>query len=58
MPGSPIYSSPELRMCNWDNYTIYQNNIHWWGNQRDFEELQQSYEKLVRKVLENYGKIN
>lgn len=58
LPGSPIFSSPKLRIGDWDNYTIYQNDIRWWGDQGDFEELERSYKKLIEVVQKNYGKIN
>jgi len=58
LPGSPIYSTQNLVAQNWQEYTIYGNNSHWWGTSADFVELELSYTLLVNVVEELFGKVN
>lgn len=49
LPGSPIFSKEELNELDWTNYTIYDNNNHWWGTNEEFNEM-----KVAYKILEKY----
>lgn len=46
LPGSPIYEETFLNKQDWAEYSIYNNNVRWWGTQHDQEVLNASYKKL------------
>jgi radical SAM superfamily enzyme YgiQ (UPF0313 family) len=52
LPGSPVYNSPEIIKHNTDDYTIYDNNEHWWGTEKDYLEMCSAYKTLEAKVNE------
>lgn len=58
IPGSPIYSSSGVIDHNWDDYTIYQNTQKWWGNNNDFQILNESFNALRNEVVDLFGKVN
>ncbi len=52
LPGSPIYNELKLKNQNWENYTIYENDHHWWGIEEDYQIVRQTYRKLEQAVNE------
>ena len=50
LPGSPIYSDPRIYHLDWSNYTIYDNNNHWFGTLEDFHQIEESYRLLKQFV--------
>lgn len=53
LPGSPIYNTNLVKKRKWEEYTIYDNNVHWWGNEKDYKEMCESYimlEKFIEKL--------
>ncbi|MBM3239425.1 B12-binding domain-containing radical SAM protein [Candidatus Poribacteria bacterium] len=54
MPGSEVYTNPEIRKLDWSQYTIYENNNHWFGKIEDFEEIEESFQLLREFVDKNF----
>lgn len=65
LPGTHVYNNPELFDIHgtdrdpdwndsWERYHIHHNNAHWWGSQKDFEEVNTSYAILNDFVLSNW----
>lgn len=60
LPGTQVYASAEdngIRGTHtaadwdgdWDKFHIHHNDRHWWGDERDFAELQEAYVELHRR---------
>lgn len=61
LPGSYVYNNPDLfnlRLSEvnseWERFSIYRNNFHWWGDKKDFQEVEQSYFELKKFISENW----
>lgn len=53
LPGSPVFAEGKLNKLDWTDYTIYDNNNHWWGNEQDFKNMNIGYamvEKCVKAI--------
>lgn len=50
LPGSPVYYTDDIKKREWLNYTIYQNNSHWWGSIKNYEEMEKAYYILENEV--------
>lgn len=57
LPGSPVYNNAQsydlVLPQNFEEIFIYNNDRKWWGDKKEQEELEQSYQ-----MLENYVKNN
>lgn len=53
LPGSPVFNEGKLNKLDWTDYTIYDNNNHWWGSEQDFKNMNIGYamvEKCVKSI--------
>lgn len=50
LPGSPVFAEGKLNQLDWTDYTIYDNNNHWWGTQADFNNMNIGYRMLEKCV--------
>lgn len=50
LPGSPVFAEGKLNKLNWTDYTIYDNNNHWWGSEQDFQNMNIGYEMVEKCV--------
>lgn len=50
LPGSPVFNEGKLNKLDWTDYTIYDNNNHWWGTEADFNNMNIGYRMLERCV--------
>lgn len=50
LPGSPVFAEGKLNQLDWTDYTIYDNNNHWWGTQEDFNNMNIGYRMLEKCV--------
>lgn len=53
LPGSPVFAEGKLNKLDWTDYTIYDNNNHWWGSEQDFRNMNIGYamvEKCVKSI--------
>ena len=50
LPGSPVFAEGKLNKLDWTDYTIYDNNNHWWGTQADFDNMNIGYNMLEKCV--------
>ena len=55
LPGSPIFEKMNFN-SNWKDYTIYDNNVQWWGSEKEFIEVCDSYE-ILRQEVDLFNKI-
>jgi anaerobic magnesium-protoporphyrin IX monomethyl ester cyclase len=58
IPGSPVYSSNEVIHHDWNDYTIYQNSQKWWGNDMEFQVVNESFDYLRDEVISMFGSVN
>jgi anaerobic magnesium-protoporphyrin IX monomethyl ester cyclase len=58
VPGSPIYGAPEVLHHDWADYSIYENNQKWWGSGRDFQIVNDSYQRLRDQIIHLFGRVN
>lgn len=61
LPGSYVFENPNLFNLNlskhssdWEKFHIYHNNYHWWGSEEDFQEMELSYYKLKRFIIDKW----
>lgn len=52
LPGSPIYEESFVNKQEWSEYSIYNDNVQWWGTKQDQELLNLSYNALKEVVDE------
>ncbi len=52
LPGSPIYEETFLNKQEWSEYSIYNDNVRWWGTKKEQEVLNTSYQRLKDVVDE------
>lgn len=52
LPGSPIYKDTFLKKQHWSEYSIYNDNVQWWGTKKEKEILDMSYKRLKEFVDE------
>ena len=53
LPGSPVFEEGKLNKLDWADYTIYDNNNHWWGTNQEFNNMNIGYnmvEKCVKSI--------
>jgi radical SAM superfamily enzyme YgiQ (UPF0313 family) len=61
LPGSDVYKNPERyglrtdrvgdgREGDWSQFHIHHNTHHWWGDDRDFAEVEAGYRELADVV--------
>ena len=50
LPGSPVFNEGKLNRLDWTDYTIYDNNNHWWGTKADFNNMNVGLEKCVKSI--------
>lgn len=50
LPGSPVFSEGKLNKLDWTDYTIYDNNNHWWGSEQDFKNMNLGYQMVEKCV--------
>jgi anaerobic magnesium-protoporphyrin IX monomethyl ester cyclase len=61
LPGSDVYEHPERyrlrttrigdsRQGGWSEFHIHHNTHHWWGDDRDFAEVEAGYRELAEVV--------
>ena len=60
LPGSYVYNNPEkyflnIKNVDLNNYHIYYNDCHWWGNTNDFNEMCKGYEMLRTYICNTWG---
>lgn len=49
LPGSPIFNQIyENKAIDFEKYSIYDNNHHWWGTEEDYIEMREAYNRLNR----------
>lgn len=58
LPGSPIFGNNGIYKRGWKDYTIYDNQNHWWGSEQDFHNVVTGYAQLQTVIKELFGKIN
>jgi len=57
LPNSPIFNKLGKPQNDdaWENYRIYNQHIHWWGTQAEYEEMIAAYKLLEDYITERYG---
>ena len=55
LPGSPIFEEGTLNIHDWSDYTIYENNSHWWGSEEDYEQMTVGY-SLVEECVNSINR--
>lgn len=61
LPGTEVYNNPERYRLrpdrvgrrwdgDWSQFHIHHNNHHWWGDERDFAEVEAGYTELAAVV--------
>lgn len=59
LPGSYVFNNPQkFNLKNIDNFNrlyIYNDDIHWWGENNDFIEVKESFELLNNFINDNWG---
>ncbi len=50
LPGSPVFEEGKLNKLDWTDYTIYDNNNHWWGSEQDYMNMNIGYSMLEKCV--------
>lgn len=57
LPNSPIFKKLGNVMDNrnLNNFRLYNQQVHWWGTQSDYEEMLTAYEILTKFINERYG---
>ncbi len=55
VPNSPIYKSGQCAEYSWEDYKIYRQLRHWWGNEEQYMEVKAGYKLLQEYILTNYG---
>ncbi|HXH26839.1 MAG TPA: radical SAM protein [Candidatus Acidoferrum sp.] len=63
LPGTQVYSQPGIRGThlrsdwdrNWSKFHIHHNPLQWWGDEKDWIELEQGYELLRSFVEANWN---
>lgn len=56
IPGAPVYDELKPRNKDWGNYTIYDNDNHWWGTEEDYQIVRRTYRELEQVVNELFPK--
>ncbi|MFB6343520.1 B12-binding domain-containing radical SAM protein [Saccharicrinis sp. FJH62] len=56
LPGSKIFNSSKINKRSWEDYTIYMNDLHWYGSEEDYNELNLSYSKLSEYLNQTFYK--
>lgn len=60
LPGSYVFNNPKefnLREINsFNRLYIYNEDIHWWGEKSDYNEVKESYSVLNKYIDDNWGK--
>jgi len=54
LPGSGIFNSHKIRKRNWGDYTIYSNDLHWFGSDEEYEIVNSSYVKLNNYINQTF----
>jgi len=61
LPGPFVFKNAKTYGLNipehiedWDKFHIYRNHHHWWGDNEDFRQVENSYEELNRFVEETW----
>lgn len=54
VPNSPIYRSGICRNYSWNDYKIYNQLLHWWGDEKQYLEMKRGYQLLQQYVADNY----
>lgn len=59
LPGSPVFEELfSMKHYDWSAFSIYDNNIHWWGDTKDFVQKQKAFIFLKEHVdMINNGKV-
>ena len=60
LPGSRVYNEAaeyDLHVAGsgWDKCHIHHNHNHWWGNDNDFSEVEESYRLLNEFITSRWG---
>lgn len=55
VPNSPIHRSGQCKDYSWEDYKIYHQLQHWWGNEEQYQEMKIGYKMLENYILINYG---
>lgn len=61
LPGSNVFRNPDQFGLNipkhgsdWEKFHIYQNNHHWWGDIKDFQEMESAFLELQQFVNDHW----
>lgn len=57
VPNSTMFNSLKCEDFSWEDYKIYHQLRHWWGNDTQYEELKNGYKLLKEYIIEKYGDI-
>jgi anaerobic magnesium-protoporphyrin IX monomethyl ester cyclase len=62
LPGSYVFENPDLfdlkvpkNISDWGKFHIYHNNYHWWGNKKQFQEMELAYQELLTFVNDHWS---
>lgn len=57
VPNSLVYKEMICKDFSWEDYRIYKQLIHWWGDDEQFLEVQKGYKILKQYIVDAYGDI-
>lgn len=50
LPGSPVFHTLNVSGRKWQDFTIYDNDVWWWGDIEDYKEMREAYYLLENEV--------
>lgn len=57
VPNSPIYNSMKCRDFSWEDYRIYHQLKHWWGDNEEYQEVKRGYKLLKDYIMSTFGDV-
>ena len=55
VPHSPIYKTGICQNYSWEKYKIYHQLQHWWGTEKEYQEVKEGYRLLQKYINENFS---